>query len=177
MESRTKFLGHPTHPMLIVFPLGLFIAAVVFDLIYLVTANEAFATVAFWNIAGGVIGGLLAAIFGFLDWLAIPDGTRAKSIGLWHGAGNVVVVALFAVSWLLRWDDPARIPGTLPLLLELVGLGLGAVTGWLGGELVDRLGVGVDPGANLNAPNALSGKPASATAEPVVVSREGGTRG
>ena len=64
MESRVKLFGHPVHPMLIVLPLGLLSAAVVFDLIHLVTGEPAFSTVAFWNIAAGVIGGLLAAIFG-----------------------------------------------------------------------------------------------------------------
>lgn len=160
MESKAKVLGHPVHPMLIVFPLGLFIAALIFDILYLTTNNSTWATVAFWNIAGGIIGGLLAAIFGLWDWLAIPAGTRAKSIGLWHAVGNVVVMGLFAVSWLLRWDDPAYLPTTLTFVLEVVAIGLGAVTGWLGGELVDRLGVGVDPGAHLNSPNSLSGRPA-----------------
>jgi hypothetical protein len=49
-----------------------------------------------------VIWGLLAAFFGLLDWLGIPNGTRAKSIGLWHGVGNVAVVLLFGASWFLR---------------------------------------------------------------------------
>jgi uncharacterized membrane protein len=161
MESKAKVLGHPIHPMLIVFPLGLLIAALIFDILYLATNNSMWATISFWNIAGGIIGGLLAAIFGLWDWLAIPAGTRAKSIGLWHGVGNVVVIGLFAVSWLLRWDDPAYLPTTLTFVLEVAAVGLGAVTGWLGGELVDRLGVGVDPGAHLNSPNSLSGRPAS----------------
>ncbi|MCL4295123.1 MAG: DUF2231 domain-containing protein [Anaerolineae bacterium] len=161
MESKAKFLGHPIHPMLIVFPLGLLIAALIFDIIYLTTNNSTWAAVAFWNIAGGIVGGLLAAVFGLWDWLAIPAGTRAKSIGLWHGIGNVVVVGLFAISWLLRWDDPAYLPTTLTFVLEVVAIGLGGVTAWLGGELVDRLGVGVDPGAHLNSPNSLSGRPAS----------------
>ncbi|HEX8219915.1 MAG TPA: DUF2231 domain-containing protein [Chloroflexia bacterium] len=158
MESKAKALGHPIHPMLIVFPLGLLVAAVAFDILYLVTGNAAFATVSFWNIAGGVIGGLAAAVFGLVDWLAIPSGTRAKSVGLWHGAGNVVVVALFAVSWLLRMGAPGNTPDIVAIGLGLVGAGIGAVTGWLGGELVDRLGVGVDEDANLNAPNSLTGK-------------------
>jgi|SRR4051812_36344867 uncharacterized membrane protein len=85
MESRAKLLGHPIHPMLIVLPLGLFIAAVVFDALYLWRGAQTFAAVAYWNIAGGVIGGLLAAVFGLVDWLAIPSGTRAKRIGLLHG--------------------------------------------------------------------------------------------
>src|SRR5688572_24815953 len=100
MESKAKILGHPIHPMLIVFPLGLFIAALVFDILYLATDNPIWATVSFWNITGGIIGGLLAAVFGLWDWLAIPGGTRAKSVGLWHGVTNVVVVLLFVISWL-----------------------------------------------------------------------------
>ena len=53
-------------------------------------------------IVAGVIGGLAAAPLGWIDWFAIPGGTRAKSIGLWHGVGNVVVLVLFVVSWFLR---------------------------------------------------------------------------
>jgi uncharacterized membrane protein len=160
MESKVKLLGHPIHPMLIVFPLGLLITAVIFDIVYLSTNNPSFATASFWCIAAGIIGGLLAAVFGLIDWLNIPAGTRAKSVGLWHGVGNVVVVALFALSWWLRYADPANVPSTLAFVLALAGVGIGGVTGWLGGELVNRLGVGVEPGAHLNAPSSLSGVPA-----------------
>jgi uncharacterized membrane protein len=160
VESRAKLLGHPVHPMLIVLPLGLFIGAVVFDGVYLWRGSPTFATVAYWNIAGGILGGLLAGVFGLIDWLAIPTGTRAKRIGLLHGASNVVVVLIFAAVWWIRGDTPDIRPTTTLFLLEVVGLGLGAVAGWLGGELVDRLGVGVDDGAHLDAPSSLSGRPA-----------------
>ena len=95
MESRLKLAGHPIHPMLIVLPLGLFAIAVLFDVIYLATSDPTFAEVAFWNITVGIVGGLLAAVFGLIDWLAIPKDTRAKRIGAWHGGGNVVIVLLF----------------------------------------------------------------------------------
>jgi uncharacterized membrane protein len=160
MESRAKLFGHPIHPMLIPFPLGLLSTSLIFDVIYLITGSNAFSVAAFWMIAAGVIGGLAAAVFGLIDWLAIPSGTRAKSVGLWHGAGNVVVVALFIVSWLLRMGAPGE-PGAVPIILSLLGVVLAGLTGWLGGELVDRLGVGVDEGAHLNSPSALSGRPAS----------------
>ena len=160
MESKAKLLGHPIHPMLIVLPLGLFLAAVVFDAVYLWRGSPAFATAAYWNIAAGIVGGLLAAVFGLIDWLAIPGGTRAKRIGLLHGAGNVVVVLIFALVWLMRGDTPDAAPTTTLFLLEVVALALGSVAGWLGGELVDRLGVGVDDGAHLDAPSSLSGRPA-----------------
>ena len=159
MESKVKLLGHPIHPMLIVFPLGLLITSVIFDIIRLLTGNGSFAEVAFWMIIAGIVGGLLAAVFGAIDFLAIPAGTRAKQIGLVHGVGNVVVVVLFLISWLLRRDAPAA-PGAVALVLSFLGVALGGVTSWLGGELVDRLGVGVDEGAHLDAPNSLSGRPA-----------------
>ena len=157
MESKAKLLGHPIHPMLIPFPLGLLGMAVIFDLLAVVANQEFLGLASRPMIAAGIITGLLAAVFGAIDWAAIPDGTRAKRVATAHGVGNVIVVVLFAVAWWLRRDIPGPASG-LPLALEVVGV-LGAlVTGWLGGELVDRLGVGVDPGAHLDAPSSLSGR-------------------
>jgi uncharacterized membrane protein len=162
MESRVKLLGHPIHPMLIVLPLGLLSMAVVFDVVYLVSGDELFASVAFWDIAAGILGGLAAAVFGLIDWLAIPRDTRARRIGLWHGAGNLLIVLLFIASWLLRLPDHAYAPNLLPFLLALAGAGMALGTAWLGGELVYRLRVAVDDGAQLDAPSSLGG-PASAS--------------
>jgi uncharacterized membrane protein len=163
MESRVKLFGHPVHPVLIVFPIGLFATTVIFDILYLATGNEAFPTVSFYMIAAGVIGGLLAAIFGLIDWLALPNNSRAKSIGGWHGLGNVVIVVLFAISWLMRGNNNNFVPDSLALLLSFAGVALALITAWIGGELVYRLGVGVDPGAHVNAPNSMTNQPASAT--------------
>jgi len=160
MESKAKIFGHAIHPILIVFPLGLLATAVVFDAIGWVTGSGRWLEISFWMIAAGIIGGLAAALFGLIDWLAIPSDTRAKTIGLWHGLGNVVVLALFGASWLLRMPNPQN-PGVFPVMLSLSGAVLALVTGWLGGELVERLGVSVDNGANLNAPSSLSGRPAA----------------
>ncbi|MGH7961656.1 MAG: DUF2231 domain-containing protein [Candidatus Binatia bacterium] len=158
-----KLFGHAIHPMLIVFPLGLLATGVIFDVIYILTDDPTMATVAYWMIVAGIIGGAASAPFGWIDWFTIPSGTRAKSVGLWHGLGNVVVLLLFIGSWLLRWDMPTT-PGTLDHVLSFAGAGLALFTGWLGGELIERLGVGVDSGAHLNAPSSLSGRPASESA-------------
>lgn len=166
MESRVKIFGHPIHPMLIVFPAGSFTAAVIFDILYLIFRNQTFAAVSFYIIALGVIGGLLAAVFGFIDWSALPNNSRAKSIGLWHGLGNFIIVVLFAASWLLRRGSADFVPGGLALVLSFAGIVLALVTLWIGGELVYRLGVAVDPGANVNAPSSLSGQPASTPGAP-----------
>ena len=155
MESRAKLLGHPIHQMLIVFPLGLLAMAVIFDLLAIGLGSGYWSEIAYWMIAAGVVTGLLAAPFGLIDWLAIPSGTRAKRIGAVHGIGNVIVVVMFAVSWLMRGDVP-RSPATLALMLSFAGGGLALFTGWLGGELVDRLAVGVDEGAHVDAPSSLT---------------------
>jgi uncharacterized membrane protein len=160
MEARAKLFGHPIHQMLIVFPLGLLATSFFFDIGWLATRRPGVGIAAYWMIIAGIIGGLTAAVFGLIDWLSIPRGTRAKWIGGWHGSGNVIVVALFFASWWLR-RGTADVPPTTAIVLSAIGVGLALITGWLGGELVARLGVGVDEGAHLNAPNSMSGRPAS----------------
>ena len=165
MESRARVFGHAIHPMLIVFPLGLLTTAVVFDIVGLITGEPRWYELAYYLIAAGVIGGLAAALAGWIDWAAIPARTRAKRVGLIHGVGNVIVVGLFILSWLLRRGSPPP-PPTEAVVASVVGLVLALVTGWLGGELVERLGVGIHDGAHVNAPSSLSELPASMNRAP-----------
>src|SRR5688572_8624859 len=154
MEARARLLGHPVHQMLVVFPLGLLATGVIFDLIHIGTNNVMFAYVAYWMMVAGIIGGLLAAPFGFVDWLKIPRNTRARRIGAVHGIGNLIIVLLFVASVLQR-TETELIPTTSAYICAFVGAFMALFTAWLGGELVDRLGVGVDEGANVDAPSSL----------------------
>ena len=154
MESRAKLLGHPIHQMLIVFPLGLLATAVIVDIVYLATDALIFAEVSYYLVVAGLIGGAVAAPFGFIDWSAIPRNTRAKRIGAMHGGGNAIVLVLFLVSAVLRNDLPSA-PPAVAYVCSFVGAGLALVTAWLGGELVDRLGIGVSEGAHVDAPSSL----------------------
>jgi len=163
MHAKARLFGHPIHQMLIVFPLGLLGTSLLFDILCLATGGDHWFLVSYYMIAAGILSGLLAAPFGLIDWLAIPGGTRAKRIGLLHGGGNVVVLLLFVLSWFLRRDLHTA-PRGLEVGLSATGVLLALVTGWLGGELVDRLGIGVDEGANVDASSSLSGQPAHRTA-------------
>jgi uncharacterized membrane protein len=145
--------------MLVVFPLGLLGGSVAFDILYRVLGNDVMAVVADYLIAGGLITGALAAPFGTIDWLAIPAGTRAKSVGALHAVGNLVVLALFAASWWMRREAPTA-PELAAQGLSFAGAALSLVTAWLGGELVDRLGVGISDGAHLDAPSSLAAREA-----------------
>jgi uncharacterized membrane protein len=159
MDSRAKILGHSIHQQLIVFPLGLLGTAVIFDLIHMATDNDTMAVVAFWMMIAGIVGGFVAAPFGWIDWFAIPRATRAKSVGLAHGLTNTVVLILFIISAWFRWEEPGD-PGVTAQALAIAALVFALLGGWLGGELVSRLSVGVHEGAHVNSPNSLSGRPA-----------------
>jgi uncharacterized membrane protein len=97
-------------------------------------------------------------VFGLVDWIAIPKGTRAKRIGSDHALTNVGVLALFFVSGLVRFNQPSSAVTGGAFVLSLIAVAFGAF-GAIGGELVDRLGVGVDDIANLDAPSSLGRTP------------------
>src|SRR5262249_14939828 len=84
MESRAKLFGHAVHPILVVFPLGLFATAVIFDGIGWAMGNGRLLEASFRIIAAGIIGGLIAALFGLIDFLALPWYTKAKRVGILH---------------------------------------------------------------------------------------------
>ncbi|MBX7269431.1 DUF2231 domain-containing protein [Micromonospora sp. Llam7] len=155
MESRLKILGHPVHPMLVMFPVALLVTAVLFDIVDTVGGPDFLGEVAYWNLTVGLIGGLLAAAAGVFDLLAIPTGTRAKRVALTHAAANVAMILLFAAVWVVRLNADSRAAGGALIAIEVVALGILGVGAWLGGELVDRLGVGVDHDANLDASSSL----------------------
>ena len=155
MESRVRSLGHSVHPMLVVYPLGLLSTAVIFDIVRLASGHgDPWGVVVFWMIAAGIVGGALAAVVGLIDWLGIPSGTRAKRIGLIHAGSNAAALACFAASWLMRRPSVAA-PPLGAFVLSVAGFLLAGVGGWLGGELVERLGIGVHEGANPDAPDSL----------------------
>src|SRR4030095_2132312 len=147
MESKVKILGHPIYQMLVPLPFGLLAMSAIFDVIYLLLNNPTMLIVSYWMIAAGVIGGLVAAPFGLIDYLAIPSGTRAESVGLVHGIGNVFVLLFFIGSWLLRYgstdpNNPSLHNASLAaLVLSFAGFLFAGVTGWLGGEVVSRVEV------------------------------------
>jgi len=154
MQARARLLGHPVHQSLVAFPLGGLGAGILFDIVGLVSGGGRWHDVAYWVMLFGIITGLIDAVFGLIDWLAIPAGTRAKRVGAWHGGGNVLVVVLFALSLLLRWPNIEE-PSAFAILLAFLGFGLAGITGWLGGELVGRLGVGVHQDAHFDESSSL----------------------
>lgn len=144
MRSPASIANHPIHPMLVAFPIGLWIFSLICDLIALNVVNAAvWFTVAFFTMVGGLIGGLAAAVPGLIDLLFYKGGPAAfKKTALIHMTINLIAVALFAVNIWLRIRSAESM--TIPVLLSIIGVCLIAVSGWLGGHMVHVYGVGVE---------------------------------
>ena len=150
MASKASIGGHPIHPMLIPFPIGLLVFSLVADLIYLWRGNPVWESyIAFYTLLGGIIGAAAAAIPGLIDWATLTD-RAAVRVANWHARVNITGLVIFIISFYLRTSSGAKWIATMPMLpiiLSVVGvIGL-AIAGWLGGELVFRHGVAVDSGA------------------------------
>lgn len=137
--------GHPFHPILVTVPIGAWVASLVFDLAATWSGEpEVFVKGAFWLIGLGIVSAVAAALFGLMDLLAIPRGTRAFRTGLAHMTLNLSVVALFGASMLLRQDKLAEGDATVTAVgCSIVALAILVVSGWLGGMLAYRYGVRV----------------------------------
>lgn len=134
--------GHPLHPMVVTVPIGCWLAAVIFDIVAFAGDDPAaFTTGARWLYGIGVIGAVVAAVFGLMDFTRLTPGTRARKIATIHLVLNLVGVAIFTAAWLVHIgnDDPSAVG----LVLGLIGLCGLAVSGFLGGELAYRHGVRV----------------------------------
>jgi uncharacterized membrane protein len=142
MASPASIARHPIHPMLIVFPIGLWIFSLIADLIYIGTDTAIWNDIAFYTMAGGIVGALLAAIPGLIDYISITN-SRTKRIGTIHMVLNVLILGLFIFNLWARYND--LFSTQLPVILSAIGVVMLAVSGWLGGEMVYVRGVGVEP--------------------------------
>jgi uncharacterized membrane protein len=140
MTSPASIAKHPIHPMLVGFPIGLWVFSLVCDFIYRVQHTPIWSELAFYTIAGGIIGALLAAVPGLIDFSSLRH--RAQKLGIAHMIINLVVVALYCWNFWLR---SVGTQGRAPLALSVVAVILLAISGWLGGEMVYVHGVAVQP--------------------------------
>ncbi|HEY2962733.1 MAG TPA: DUF2231 domain-containing protein [Pyrinomonadaceae bacterium] len=144
MESRATIAGHPIHPMLISFPIALWTTSFAADVAFYFVRHPTLLVISKFLIAAGCLGALAAAIPGIIDWLAIPSG-EVKRVANWHARLNITALIVFVISFLLRIGSYSHLVGhrlTIPFLLSVVGVILVTISGWLGGELTFRHGVG-----------------------------------
>src|SRR5262252_6407025 len=136
MASKASIGGHPLHPMLIPFPIGLLVFSLVADLIYLWRGNPVWEHyIAFYTLLAGIIGAAAAAIPGMIDWATLTD-RAAVRVANWHARVNIIGLLIFIASFYLRTTSGAKLIPNMPLLpiiLSIIGvIGL-VIAGYLGG--------------------------------------------
>ncbi len=140
---QTTLAGHPLHPQLVEFPLGLLPFSLVMDVMHVVTGKKSYADTAYHAMMGGCVGALAAGAAGAADYFTIPRNTQSSKVANIHGAINLGVVGLWGLNLLLRRRE--RSPGPLPILLSVLGTAGLIASAWYGGELVYQLGMRVKP--------------------------------
>jgi len=176
MKNTARVLEHPLHPMLVPFPIAMFVAALVFNLIYLGTRNILWYDVGFYMILVGWIGGLAAALPGFVDYFTVRMSDQARLTATRHMLLNLLVVALFFVNWLNQWGHGATAGARLTwmYILDILGVVLLVASGWYGWELIYRYGIGISvEDAQREMEAAASAAPSG---EPRLAGQMGGER-
>ena len=155
MYTKARIAKHPIHPMLIAFPVALYVATVVALFVHLGTLDPFWYRVAMWTNISGVVMAAVAAVPGLIDLLSLPPHTRARATGYRHAAFNVLSLVLFAISAVLLYQkagnsftlEPGiyRMDVTAPLVLGVLGVLSTCVAGYLGWTLVQTHHVGIKP--------------------------------
>lgn len=152
---KLRIAGHPVHPILTDFPVGLWALSFVWDIVAISTGNPLWWTISFWTMLVGLLMALPTAVTGLIDFTGIRDTDPARRTAILHMVLNVSVASLFLINLLLRGgsEPPAR-PGLAVLLtgISVVILGLG---GWFGGKLVFVHGIGTEKKAEAEAPTTI----------------------
>jgi uncharacterized membrane protein len=140
LGSTAAIGGHPLHPLLVTFPIAFLIGAFLADLVFYISDDPFWARAGVWLIGAGLVGGVIAALAGFIDFLGNAR-IRSLAIVWFHFLGNGLALIVAALNIVLRLKTPGMVSG-VELLLSLLVVLIFSVTGWLGGELVFRHGVG-----------------------------------
>jgi uncharacterized membrane protein len=150
MTSKASIGGHPVHPMLVSFPIGLWVTSFAVDVIFYFNRHPSLPLISKFMIAAGIIGAIVAAVPGIIDWWTLTD-KEVTRIANWHARLNIIALIIFAISLYFRMRAGAHWVNygmRIPFLLSFLGVVLISISGWLGGELTFKHGVGVAPQHN-----------------------------
>lgn len=130
--------------MLVPFAIVCWIGALVTDIVYSQTALIMWSTFSAWLITVGLVFGGLAALFGLIDFFG--DGRiRRSTVAIAHMVINLTVWVIELFNAFVHSRDAWTSVVPTGLTLSIISVVLLAVSGWLGGHLVYRHGVGTPP--------------------------------
>ena len=158
MLTKARIAEHPIHPMIIAFPVALYVSTAVALIVFGGTSDPFWFRLAFWTNLAGVVMAAVAAIPGLIDLVALPSHARARQTGYKHAGLNVGALVLFVISCVLlgeRWSAGGPLSYGAPLVLSLCGVALTIGAGWFGWMMVQTHHVGVKPTTRTTSPGAI----------------------
>lgn len=142
MKSTAHIKGHPLHPILVSFPIAFFTATLLFDILGCMYQNSSFWIAGGYLEIAGVIAGLVAAVPGAIDYFfTVPPRSSAKTRAGRHALVNIGMLLLFVIAYINRHHEFSLIS----IILEIGGILLMFIAGWMGGTLVVRNQIGINP--------------------------------
>ena len=138
--------GHPVHPIMVTVPIGAWVCSLVFDFVSYGSSDPRIWSVgAMWLILFGIIGAVLAAVWGVIDLRNVPKATAAFNTGRLHATLNSAAIVIFLISffWRYRTQDSWDASPVGPLVLSILGMAVVGASGFLGGKLAYHYGVRV----------------------------------
>lgn len=136
MESRLNVAGQAVQPILVMFPLGLFAMAVLFDMADLLGGPNILGALAYWNIVAGLVGGVLVTVAVAVD-VMFARRSRDRRLGVLRSLLNVGVLVIFAVIAMLRVQATDRVIGGGVFFIEVLALAVAGFGAWFGGEVAN----------------------------------------
>jgi uncharacterized membrane protein len=145
MRSRAALGRHPIHPILVTVPIGAFVCAMAGDVLFVIKQQPQWFELSRLAIGVGLVAAPLAAIAGLVDYLGLPLRPPARRTASFHLGCNVAALLFYAISLVLRWQQPPYTAAGWGWAMTLSTLGLVVLgaAGWLGGKLVFEHRVGV----------------------------------
>jgi uncharacterized membrane protein len=152
MAKPLLIAGHPVHPALVHFPVGLWTTSTLWDSMGAATGNILWWQIGFWSVVAGLVFSVPAAIAGLMDFAALPKGHPAGTTAVRHMLTMISAASVYLLEAGIRFGatPPSGVRPAAVLILSWLGLILVAAGGWFGGQMVYRYGVGhiATPSAN-----------------------------
>jgi len=150
MFTKARIAEHPIHPMLVAFPVAMYVATAVALIVFGGTHDPFWYRAAFWTNLAGVVMAAVAAVPGLIDLISLPADSKARTTGLQHAGLNVLTLVMFVISGIMLGrsiygHDGVGVMFGAPLVLSLIGCALTVGAGWLGWKMVQTHHVGVKP--------------------------------
>jgi uncharacterized membrane protein len=139
VDTRLRISGHSIQPVLVTFPVGLFVCAALFDLARLVGAVPIMGEVGYWTVVAGLVAAALTLVAGLVELWDVPEQSPLRRPVVTLLLVNGAMAGMFLLGCLMRAALPDRGASGSLVALEAAALAVGGLGVRLGARLMRRV--------------------------------------